>query len=956
MKKYKYLVFSLLILVIAFPLDRIQASPPPGFQTSTVISSGLDEPSGFEFAPDGRIFILQRSGNVRVYKNGQLLSQPFVSLPSINTGDRGLIGIAFDPNFNSNHFVYFYYTGLDKLNRLVRFDASGDVAVAPAFILYQTSSPSEQLHVGGSIRFDASGKLYFAVGDNGYPPNSQNLSNPHGKILRINKDGTIPTDNPFYGQSGKEWAIWAYGFRNPWRFQFDSLTGDLYVGDVGQENWEEINRVEKGKNYGWPNCEGSCNNPSYVNPVYAYHHDGEGAAVTGGPVYRDDAFSSNYYGSYFFGDYAKGFIKRLTFDQNKNLSGDFDFDTNAGSVVDIKVAGDGSLYYLTIFPGRLYRVFQNDTTTNNPPVAIATANQLGNSVPLQVELRGNQSYDPDGDDITYHWDLGDGNSVNNDGANHIYSNPGTYIAQLSVSDGTNETLATPLVIQVGTVPTVTIGQPQDNSTFTAGDEIFYTVSAVDGAGFDVNDNKISTKIVFHHDEHIHPYAGPFVGRVGSFVTTDHGETDPDVWYEIIATATDNNGVSGTDSVNIFPLKSNIIINTFPSGLGFKLNGIPFTSPQTFQTLENFKHEISVVSPQTLNSKTYNFTGWSDGGSQTHNITVPVADRTYTATFEESGSSPDPDPSPNPGPTTNGLNAVYFNNKDFSGNSITRTDPNINFNWGGASPDGSIDNETFSARWTGKIIPKYSESYTFIADTDDGVRLWIDGQQIIDDWLDKQDSISQGVINLEANRAYDIKLEYFDSFIDAFAILSWQSNSQQKQIIPNSVLFTGDVMIPDPTPRPTPVPSDPPQPPPTGTNGLNAQYFNNMDFSGSSIQRIDNQINFDWDENRPDPIIDSETYSVRWTGKVASKYSELYTFIANTDDGVRVWVNGQLIIDAWYDKGDDSPVSGSINLVAGQKYDIKVEYFERWVEAQAILSWKSSSQSEGVVPSSYLFTN
>ena len=245
------------LLCVVVPTGYAYLAPPTGFQTSLVVGSGLNGPSGFEIAPDGRIFVLERTGTVKIIKNGQLLSQPFVKFNSVASGDRGLIGIAFDPSFGvKNHFVYFYYTGQDLLNHLVRYDASTDVGINGPFTIFETESPSQQLHVGGSVQFGPDGKLYFAVGDNGYPPNSQILSNPHGKILRVNPDGTIPTDNPFYGQAGKLGAIWAYGLRNPWRFQFDSTTGKLYSADVGDYTWEEINLITKGGNYGWPLHEG----------------------------------------------------------------------------------------------------------------------------------------------------------------------------------------------------------------------------------------------------------------------------------------------------------------------------------------------------------------------------------------------------------------------------------------------------------------------------------------------------------------------------------------------------------------------------------------------------------------------------------------------------------------------------------------------------------------------------
>jgi glucose/arabinose dehydrogenase len=325
------------------------SAPPTDFQSSVVIGSGLDGPTGFDIAPDGRIFVLERTGKVKIFTDGQLLSQPFATLPSAASGDRGLIGIAFDPGFGvANHFVYFYYTGLDLLNHVVRFDASTDVGANGPFQIFATESPSQLLHVGGSIAFGPDGKLYLAVGDNGVPANAQDLGNPHGKILRINSDGSIPADNPFAGQAGKNRAIWAYGFRNPYRLAFDQATGQLYAGDVGDFSWEELDRVVKGGNYGWPQAEGKCTSAcaGLIDPVYAYPHNGQSAAVTAGPVYRGSQFPATYTGRLFFGDYAQGFIKTAALDASGNVTSVATFEPTAGTVVDLKVAPDGSLYYL----------------------------------------------------------------------------------------------------------------------------------------------------------------------------------------------------------------------------------------------------------------------------------------------------------------------------------------------------------------------------------------------------------------------------------------------------------------------------------------------------------------------------------------------------------------------------------------------------------------------------------
>ena len=291
--------FVVSIILLFLPVYPVLAAPPADFQTLQIIGSGLTEPTGFDFAPDGRIFILERLGTVRIYKNGQLLSTPFVSLSSTNFGDKGLIGITFDPDFATNKWVYFYYTGSDNLNRVVRFDASGDVAANGPVTIYQTNTVSPQYHIGGTIRFGNDGKLYVSIGDNGTPSNAQSLSNPFGKILRLNKDGTIPSDNPFVGQSGKLPEIWAYGLRNPFRFQFDSVTSRLYEGEVGQDTWEEVNLIQKGLNYGWPTCEGTCAVAGMTNPIHTYNHNGASASISGGPVYHGTMFPAEYGGNYF---------------------------------------------------------------------------------------------------------------------------------------------------------------------------------------------------------------------------------------------------------------------------------------------------------------------------------------------------------------------------------------------------------------------------------------------------------------------------------------------------------------------------------------------------------------------------------------------------------------------------------------------------------------------------------
>ncbi len=208
------------LLVLLLSLDARAATLPVGF-SEMVVAGGLSAATAMAFAPDGRIFVCQQGGQLRVIKDGVLLATPFVSLNVNSTGERGLLGVAFDPNFAANHFVYVYYTTNTTPihNRVVRFTASGDVAVAGSetLILRLNDLSSAANHNGGAIHFGPDGKLYVAVGENANGANSQTLSNLLGKLLRINADGTIPSDNPFFATAtGDNRAIWALGLRNPY--------------------------------------------------------------------------------------------------------------------------------------------------------------------------------------------------------------------------------------------------------------------------------------------------------------------------------------------------------------------------------------------------------------------------------------------------------------------------------------------------------------------------------------------------------------------------------------------------------------------------------------------------------------------------------------------------------------------------------------------------------------------
>jgi glucose/arabinose dehydrogenase len=316
-----------------------------------------------EFAPDGRLFVCLQAGQLRVIKNGSLLATPFLSLSVDSSGERGLLGVTFDPNFANNHYVYVYYTVPTSPihNRVSRFTAAGDVAASGSevVLLNLDNLSGATNHNGGGLHFGSDGKLYISVGENANGANAQTLSNLLGKMLRINSDGSIPTDNPFYNTaSGNNRAIWALGLRNPFTFGFQPGTGRLFINDVGQSTWEEIDDGFAGANYGWPITEGPTNNPAFVSPIYYYGHgstDTTGCAIVGGTFYNppNSQFPSAYTGKYFFSDLCSGWIR--VFDPAAGTASGF--ATGIDTPVDLDVGPDGALYYVARgSSGQVFRV------------------------------------------------------------------------------------------------------------------------------------------------------------------------------------------------------------------------------------------------------------------------------------------------------------------------------------------------------------------------------------------------------------------------------------------------------------------------------------------------------------------------------------------------------------------------------------------------------------------------
>ena len=343
---------------------------PPGFTKTDSWVGGLTNATAFAQAPDGRIFVCEQDGKLRVVKNRTLLPTPFHTFADIDSsGERGLLGVALHPNFANNGWVYVYRTTTDPTpvngthNRISRLVASGDVSNGSEEVLVDLPALSGGFHNGGALHFGPDGKLYVGVGNNGISALSPDLSSPLGKLLRFNDDGvTVPSDNPFVAtQTGLARAIWAYGLRNPFTFAFQPGTGRMHINDVGENTWEEIDVGMAGANYGWPSSEG----PDHVSgnitgPLFAYGHSaasppgsGPGGffsssvtlAIVGAAFYPSSGgtFPAGYGGNYFFADLGAKWVARL---DGANSWAAYAFAQLSDNPVDLLVGSDGSLYAL----------------------------------------------------------------------------------------------------------------------------------------------------------------------------------------------------------------------------------------------------------------------------------------------------------------------------------------------------------------------------------------------------------------------------------------------------------------------------------------------------------------------------------------------------------------------------------------------------------------------------------
>ncbi|MCA8961479.1 MAG: cadherin-like domain-containing protein, partial [Planctomycetes bacterium] len=402
---------------------------------------------------------------------------------------------------------------------------------------------------------------------------------------------------------------------------------------------EEIDLVDAGSNLGWPICDGGCGLPQYRDPLFSYPHTVIGGAVVGGAVYRGTEFPSEFQGSYFYGDFTNGWIRRLTLSAGGVVTGDFPFESTAGNLIFLRDAPDGALYYITYenssvhataHLGAVRRIVY--TAGASPPQIIDhSANPAAGPGPLTVQFDATAS-DADGDALSFHWIFGDGASAVGPAPVHTYTVPGIYNAHVIVTDGLLTAVSESIPIQVGAPPSVAIVAPVDGSTFRAGDRIVFGGYGWDSDG-PMSGSDVTWSVIFWHDEHTHP--GPvFAGTASDAfeIPTSGHEFHDETYYEIVMTATDADGLEASASVQIFPEKVDLVIDTVPSGLDVLIDSQPHPTPLVYDTLIGFRHEFGARSSLCAGSSGYQFGSWSNGGSLIQPIIVPEVGTSYVATY------------------------------------------------------------------------------------------------------------------------------------------------------------------------------------------------------------------------------------------------------------------------------------------------------------------------------------
>ena len=664
-----------------------------------VLVDNLNQPVAIVALDADTLLVGEKAGKMLIIStiNDSPSKSTFLELPSVDKqGEKGLLNIVLDPQFDQNNYFYVYYqNSAAGRSRISRFTSQGSAAsLSSETLIWEDNigldSQTNTDHWGGGMAFGPNGHLYLAMGDKkDRPSDSQDLSVTAGKLMRLDvslvdvlgswqRDAEnlhiIPDDNPFVdGPGGNLDEIWAIGLRNPYRIFWENDSGTLYITDVGgnvqsgadasHEDVHTATAADAGVNFGWPQCEGpDCSGTPPVNysaPVFSIKHT-DARAIIGGVVYGGTQLPEQYHGAFFFTDYTKGWLRYISLDENRNLVSDTPVGGNVfagngmlGRPVSVIEGLNGELLYLDIVGfnatggGRIGRIAFSGA--NKAPVIESVAVNPTNSPLVSSSISFEAiANDPDGTSLLYTWDFGDGNTGQGASTAYQYSVAGSYQVRLTVSDGELSRSSNEVTVSVGSPPTVEIDSSLDGLIFRAGDTIQLSGFAEDeGAQLFQSDYKWS--ISFLHDDHRHPVTTEVEGYAclpeGSncldftIPSTGH-DFSGTTGFEVILAVTDIDGLVTTDRVNLFPDKVDITINTnLPQSIDVEVDDIPFSTPTTIDTLIGFQHILGAPSEAIMPGSAYAFARWESGEVETElTFIVPEVSTSYEAEFELVGQT------------------------------------------------------------------------------------------------------------------------------------------------------------------------------------------------------------------------------------------------------------------------------------------------------------------------------